>query len=90
MGGGLTLNPKGDLVHMWRCPKLNGYWREVVGTINKVFGIILDLDPKIFLLGCMEEDNMWGRHIAIIRCLFLAWKLIARKWLVLNPPTCIE
>lgn len=62
-----------------------------MGKINKVFGISLDLDPKICLLGCMEKDkNMRGRQTAIIRCLFLARKLIARTWLALNPPTRVE
>lgn len=49
-------HPKGDLVHMmWRCPKLNRYWSKVIGKINKVFGIILAVNPKICLFGCMKN-----------------------------------
>lgn len=48
-------DPNGDLIHMvWRCSKLHRYWREVLSTINLVYGSSINVDPKICVLGCID------------------------------------
>lgn len=50
------------------------------------FGVNLELNPVICFLECIRDENIKNnKHMAIIRCLFLAQKLIARKWLAINP-----
>ena len=76
---------------MWRCPKLHRYWVKILDIINVTFGITLELEARVCLLGCIEE-RMGQRDIleAAIRCLFQARKLIALKWQAQNPPTVEE
>ena len=79
-------------MHMlWRCPKLQCYWAAVVATINSIWNLQLPIDPKLCLLGWLDEGR-YGSHTstAILRVLFLARKLIARKWLSVAAPTHIE
>ena len=60
-------------------------------TINSIWHLQLPMDPKICLLGWLDgvgysPDTL----IAILRSLFLARKLIARKWLSAMAPTHTE
>lgn len=82
----------GDLIHLlWRCPKLHLYWNEVINTINRVFQIVIPLDPKPCLLGIV--DDLLTEDIlrqAIRRALFQARLLILRHWRSTCPPTVQE
>lgn len=82
----------GTLVHMlWKCPKLHRYWAEVISTINSIWNLRLTTDPKLCLLGWLDEEQYTPHtYIAILRTLFLARKLIARKWLSITAPTHTE
>lgn len=79
----------GTLVHMlWKCPKLHRYWAEVISTINSIWNLRFTTDPKLCLLGWLDEEQYTPHtYIAILRTLFLARKLIARKWLSITAPT---
>ena len=82
----------GTLIHMlWRCPKLQRYWGAVVDTVNSIWNLQLPMDPKSCLLGCLDEERyMPDTYTAILRTLFLARKLIAKKWLSVTAPTYTE
>lgn len=57
--------PQTDLLHMlWKCPKLVRYWREVVSTINGAYNSQIELDPKICLLGYLNEE-LYPREMSI-------------------------
>lgn len=67
------------------------YWKAVLNTINTIWNINLTRDPKLGLLGMLDEEQYTPHvHTAILRLLFLARKLIARKWLSPVPPTHAE
>lgn len=78
----------GDLLHLlWRCPKLRRYWEQVVQCINKVFKICLSLDPRQCILNDLETVVPDKQHIiAVTRCLFIAQKLIAQRWMASSSP----
>lgn len=86
--GGLN----GGLIHMmWRCPKCHRYWGEVIDPMNSIFGVTLELNPITCILGYIWEEGIANRRqTTLIRCLFLAHKLIATKWLAISPPTHTE
>ena len=68
----------GDLINLlWRCPKLHKYWAEVVSTVNSVFRVSIPVDPRVCLLGALEEYviEVYIRE-AVHRVLFQARKLI--------------
>lgn len=75
----------GMLIHMlWKCPKLIGYWTEV---INRIWNLTLKVDPKLCLLDWLDEElNTPHTYVAILWVLFIARKLIARKWLFASRP----
>lgn len=82
----------GDLIHMmWRCPKLFRYWNEILEDINSTFGLKLELDATICLLGKIEENNVpVNIKLTVIRCLFQARKIKALNWQSVRPPTLEE
>lgn len=56
-----------------------------------MFGVSLGLDPKFYILGYVNEGTLsYNTQIAVLRCLFQDSKLIAQRWLALDPPTSIE
>lgn len=73
----------GDLIHMlWRCPKLYRYWKGVLGKINSKFGLALQMDPILCILGYLEQNvGSASTRIAILRCLYQARKEITWKWI---------
>lgn len=82
----------GTLIHMlWKCPKLQRYWSEIISSINKIWNLTFVVDPKLCLLGWLDEE-LYTPHTyrAITRMLFIARKLIAKKWLSVTPPTHAE
>ncbi|XP_040184732.1 uncharacterized protein LOC120917483 [Rana temporaria] len=82
----------GDLIHLlWRCPKLHKYWSEVMSTVNSVFGVSMPVDPRVCLLGVLEEhvEEVYTRE-AVQRALFQARKLIMIHWKSETPPTLRE
>lgn len=80
----------GTLIHMlWKCPKLMRYWLVVIGSINRIWNLTLAVGAKLCLLGWLDEE-LYTPHTAILRVLFIAGKLIARKCLSALPPTYVE
>lgn len=76
----------GTLIHtLWRWPKLTRYWAEVVAAVNRIWNLSLKIDPKLCLLGWLDEE-LYTSHFAITGVLFIARKLIAQKWLSNIPP----
>lgn len=79
----------GDLIHMvWRCPKLFRYWTEILKIINATFRVTLELEPRVCVLGHIEEEiGTIGTIPVIARCLYQARKSIAQSWQSMKPPT---
>lgn len=75
----LDLGGSGALHCMCYVPPKPLLQLDILDSINAVLGVSLELDPKLCIMGYM-----------VLRCLFKAWKLIAQKWLALDPPTSIE
>lgn len=72
-------------------PKLQRYWSKVINSINRIWKLTLMVDPKMCLLGWLDEELYTSyTYTAILRVLFIATKLIARKWLSVLPPTHAE
>lgn len=79
---------QGDFIHMlWKWPKLVRYWNRVIAIINLIYQVQLTVDPLVCLLGGLEDSYSLPIHIALIRLLYLARKLIARYWLSNWVPT---
>lgn len=80
------------ILHMFlECGALEGFWREVIDIVHTVHQVRLDTDPKVCILGILEdldEDSL--ASIGISRMLFQARKLIALHWLRPTPPTARE
>lgn len=78
-----------DLVHLlWRCPKLHGYWSEVLAKLNGVFQTNVPLDPICCLLDVLEEvvpEEM--TRVAFSRALFQARKTILLGCKSATPPS---
>lgn len=65
----------------WKCPKLLCYWTGVTGIIDQAFGAFTKLEAKHCLLGLVEGVGIpGGWQVAVMRCLFQARNLIARRW----------
>lgn len=82
----------GDLIHLlWHCSKLHLYWMGVVNTINRVFQVNIQRNPKPCLLGILDDlpiEDFPKQSIA--RALFQAHKLILRHWKATEPPALRE
>lgn len=80
------------LMHMmWDCSALQGFWREVVNTINTVHGLQLMPDPKLCILGITDTpDPDSPIAISLARMLFQARKLVAQHWIRPSPPALRE
>lgn len=60
-------------------------------TIKQTFGVALEVDPIVCILGYIGGGGIIRkRRIATIRCLFLARKLIVKRWTARSPPTHTE
>ena len=74
---------KGTLLHcLWTCPKVNEFWREVRGEIQKIISMRVELDPKLFLLGIYPEGHRMERCDIVFfnLCLLQARRTIALSW----------
>lgn len=79
----------GTFLHMlWKCPKFIRYWTEVISSNIRMWNLSLNLDPKLCLMGWLDEE-LYTPHtyISIFRVPFIARKLMARKWLSTLPRT---
>lgn len=46
----------GDPIYLlWRCPKLHLYWGKVLDTLNRVFQVTVQRDPKSCILGILDD-----------------------------------
>lgn len=64
------------------------YWSEILNIIETKFGIRLEFEAKICVLGLIRQNIGNGYGVtAVVRCLYQARKLIAQSWLSVVPPT---
>lgn len=78
----------GTFYHLlWSCPKIHGFWTQIVQFLHDTMGSPLALQPKPCLLGIHPESDM-NKCIKIFlnETLFSARKVIARQWMRTNPP----
>lgn len=63
----------------------------MIDSNNRIWNLTLKLDPKLCLLGWLDEQlYMPHTSIAILRVLFMTRKLIAQKWLSTTSPSYEE
>lgn len=62
-----------------------------MSTINEAYNTNIEMEPKTCLLGYVNEELYpWDKLIPIGRLLFIARKIIARKWMSSNRPVFEE
>lgn len=84
--------PNAHIMHMlWECPRIGQFWTEVLRLIETVFGVVLDPQPKLCILGLIDEIvSPQPRYLGVSRMLFQARKLLAFHWIDPSPPTVTE
>lgn len=80
------------LMHvLWECPELGAFWNAVLDLVHQVHGLRLSTDPKICILGILDDlDSESPIALSISRMLFQARKLIAQHWIRPSPPSIGE
>lgn len=84
---------KGTFFHcVWKCNKIQQFWREIKQALEIILGIKLALDPKLFILGIYPDGHRMSRKIitAIDLCLLLAKRVIALSWKSTSKPKFIN
>lgn len=82
----------GTFFHLiWSCSKIQGFWKQIVEFIHDTMGSPLTLNPKTCLLGIFPDPEIDKfTKIFLQETLFLARRVIARKWMRHTPPTIAE
>lgn len=73
---------------IWRCPKPNRYWTEVMQYISSLAQVTVPMTPLVCLLGAIDEE-MYQREMypMITRLLYLARKHFAIYWMAATVST---
>lgn len=82
-----------DVFHhlIWSCSVIQGFWKQIVDFLHDTMGPPLTLHPKPCLLGIFPDSELDTFMIIFLQeTLFLARKVVARKWMTLAPPTLAE
>lgn len=68
------------LYMLWKCLKLQRYLSGVISSIDRIWKLTFKVDPKLCLLWWLDEELYAPyTYTAILRVLFIARRLIARK-----------
>lgn len=71
----------GNLTHcLWSCRKIQQFWVDIKGEIDKIFSTITEFNPLCMLLG-MTNNNIKGKYE---RHLYRLLTFCARKCVLLN------
>lgn len=82
----------GDFSHIfWHCPKIQQFWGEVLGLINKIASTNLPLSMEICMLGLIKKlVPAVAKRTMIGLLLFYARKTITFQWKKPYPPTNVQ
>lgn len=82
----------GTFVHtLWECAEIQIYWGRIVGEINNILEIQLEMEPKYLLLGISTEVDIPQQKLLLANLgLVVAKRDIARYWGVPQIPTLHE
>lgn len=85
---GMCNQAPGTFYHLlWDCPRVQGFWTQIVQFLHDTMGSPITLNPKPCLLGIYPEPdiNIFTK-IFLNETLFSARKTIARHWMRPTPP----
>lgn len=73
---------------LWLCPEIQSYWIQIIKFLHDHMGSLIQLDPKLCLLGLLP-DTIKDRSIITLlsELIFYARKLVAKHWMCTDSPT---
>lgn len=81
----------GTFFHLlWTCPKIKGFWEQIVAFLHDIMGSPLALDPKQCLFGIVPDTIDKYTKTILYETLFAARKVIAKKWMRQESPKVVE
>ena len=74
---------------IWSCPKIQTYWMRVLQDLEKIFGVVLHMDPLSLILGYTSQDTFVDANAARLYNIltYAARKNIFLSWISDKPPT---
>lgn len=85
---GMCKQVTGTFYHLlWDCPRVQGFWTQIVQFLHDTMGSPITLNPKSCLLGIYPEPDINKfTKVFLNETSFSARKTIARHWMKHTPP----
>lgn len=82
----------GDHTHIfWDCPKIQTFWKNIKGEMERILEKDIPLDPLLFLLDVLPDHWFTTDECYILHILLMtARKTITMNWMKLKPPTTVK